>query len=557
MAFLKNTTDLDTIFEPRITTQAVSVQFIDGLDLGAKYEKLASGSNVGTDVGFICGSTDIRNYFAAKGTVSGAIYDRNNTYLKISFGGVYDSGTGWGWGLIAYDVMWGGVSKYSSASYSSADATYYYFTGNDGFTYKAAYAAASSKEYVPPGGPTATTDRLYMFYPVTKYTASPTITQFVANYSIITVGFSPTLYPIFFGGSGSISPSPGAVTSGSTYAVSPSSNQTYTLTVGGTATANVAITVYAVPTISAFSASAAHINSGSSVLLYPTFTSPGGWGEITNGIGTVTTGGAYATGALTATTTYYLYAYNGASVGTYWVAASTTVNVYPIPTAALSAVPTTINSGGTTTLYPVFTGGTGVIDQSVGTVTSGSSYPRTLTGAQTITYTLTVTNANPLSPATASANATVTVTLSCPSDGVCHLDGACCPAPDVPVLMADGTEKPAGELQIGDLVQSWNEKFSRFEIEEVLEASLAINDRSRIFFSNGLSGLFACNHRLLTATGDWKEVQYLAQGEMLHGGVYVLGSGKEGIGDVVKILISNLHTYVTLGVVSHNVKGYD
>jgi len=292
------------------------------------------------------------------------------------------------------------------------------------------------------------------------------------------------------------------------------------------------------------------------VTIYPTFTCPGGYGTI-SGIGTVTSGGSYSLGALTAASgggyqaySYTLTSYNGANCGSYYAQSNVTIYCYPLPTAALTLSPDYVDSGGTTTLYPVFANGTGSINQSVGAVTSGASYVRTLTGDAFITYTLTCTSPT---GATATASASVTVTTGCPSDGVCPRDGIC-PAPEVLVLMADGTQRQAGNLVVGDLLQSWNEKFSRFDIEEVTALERGYNERSRIFFSNGLSGLFSSNHRLLLANGEWKEIRDMVSGEMLHGDIYVLGHGPEGIGEVVKITISNLHTYVTLGVISHNLK---
>ncbi|HJW34438.1 MAG TPA: putative Ig domain-containing protein [Holophagaceae bacterium] len=89
------------------------------------------------------------------------------------------------------------------------------------------------------------------------------------------------------------------------------------------------------------------------------------------------------------------------------VAQTLSITVLAPITAALTANPDTISVGQSTSLTPIFSGGTGVIDQSVGTVSSGGGIPVGPYGSVgTTPYTLTVTNGNG-----DSATATVTVTV--------------------------------------------------------------------------------------------------------------------------------------------------
>jgi intein/homing endonuclease len=119
--------------------------------------------------------------------------------------------------------------------------------------------------------------------------------------------------------------------------------------------------------------------------------------------------------------------------------------------------------------------------------------------------------------------------------------------------MADGTEKLAGEILVGDVIRAWDEETSAYTPGTVIAASPANNTRMRIKLSNGLEGLFAQNHRFLRGT-EWVELQNLKPGEELSNGINVVSVEPDGNGPVVLITVDRYHTYVTLGVVSHNMK---
>jgi hypothetical protein len=131
--------------------------------------------------------------------------------------------------------------------------------------------------------------------------------------------------------------------------------------------------------------------------------------------------------------------------------------------------------------------------------------------------------------------------------------GGLCPAPDVPLLMADGTEKPAGQIRIGDRVVAWDEAAGCECIEEVTFVERGENTVARLYLDNGQDGRFAINHRFLTHHGEWTELQHLHSGEKLHG-ASVVSIQPLGSAEVVKITVNRVHTYITLGVVSHNLK---
>ncbi len=119
--------------------------------------------------------------------------------------------------------------------------------------------------------------------------------------------------------------------------------------------------------------------------------------------------------------------------------------------------------------------------------------------------------------------------------------------------MADGSEKPAGEIKVGDRIRAWDEKKQNYVDAAVLVAQPATNHRMLIKLSNGREGLFAKNHKFL-AGQTWTELQNLRPGNTLSDGVQVVSTEMRDLGPVVLITVEEVHTYVTLGVVSHNAR---
>ena len=167
-------------------------------------------------------------------------------------------------------------------------------------------------------------------------------------------------------------------------------------------TGSAALTVLAItvaPMISSFTATPSTITSGGSSTMTWSVTGATSL-SINQGVGAVT--GTNASVSPTTTTTYTLTATN--SAGT--VTANTTVTVSNPTAPAISsftATPSTISSGGSSTLSWSVTGATSLlINQGVGAVTGTNA---SVSPTTTTTYTLTATN----SAGSVTANATVTI----------------------------------------------------------------------------------------------------------------------------------------------------
>ncbi|MBL0209441.1 MAG: SMP-30/gluconolactonase/LRE family protein [Holophagaceae bacterium] len=156
--------------------------------------------------------------------------------------------------------------------------------------------------------------------------------------------------------------------------------------ISNTLTATALVGVQAKPVITLFSASPATVNAGESSLLQIAYT--GGYGIIDNGVGAVTSGDN-ARVVPAATTTYTLSVTNLIGSKATRTATVTVLTQPAITSFTATANPMTLGSG--TQLRPVFSGGTGAVDQGVGAVASGAAIP--VNPAATTTYTLTVANA--------------------------------------------------------------------------------------------------------------------------------------------------------------------
>ena len=144
---------------------------------------------------------------------------------------------------------------------------------------------------------------------------------------------------------------------------------------------------------------------------------------------------------------------------------------------------------------------------------------------------------------------------ACVSDCGCAGDCGCnCPAPEVPLTMADGSEKLAGDIVVGDVVKAWDEENGKFVNKRITYHSIEENQRMFVRLSSGRNGEFAANHRFLTDDGFWKELRHMPWGQLLHGGEFLVETKLTNRGPVVAMIVEDVHTYVTLGVISHNTK---
>lgn len=214
------------------------------------------------------------------------------------------------------------------------------------------------------------------------------IKSFSASPSSVNAGSSSTLTATFYANSGSVSPAPGAITSGVGVSVTPSSTTTYTLTAGGsTATTSVTVTAAGYtarrpttysgsllsPVANAYDTSGSSVDTSTSAHYY-------GYGSATQtffgfGSGTVT-GSVKVRWSATSTASEYIDNWDewGDPIYAYGF---TTVQIYVVNASNLTTTGVTVVSEGNSTggyITTTFTGTFNLADIVVGVVAQGFDY---------------------------------------------------------------------------------------------------------------------------------------------------------------------------------------
>lgn len=235
--------------------------------------------------------------------------------------------------------------------------------------------------------------------------AAPTIGGFTTSSAVIPYGGSANLTPTFTtDGTAVVTPSiGGSITSGSVYPVSPMAITSYTLTVTNSAGTSVAAAVTVnVQTAQVSIAPAAVTMTASTTQKFSAVVG----GAVNTGVTWTATGGSVNTsGTYTAPSTPGDYAVVATATADASKSVLAAVHVVAAPAiSSFTASKATISQGSGTVLNYTFSGGTGIVDQGVGTVVSTGT--ANVAPASTEKYTLTVTNA---AGASVSSAATITV----------------------------------------------------------------------------------------------------------------------------------------------------
>ncbi len=135
--------------------------------------------------------------------------------------------------------------------------------------------------------------------------------------------------------------------------------------------------------------------------------------------------------------------------------------------------------------------------------------------------------------------------------------GGVCVAPETLVLMDDGTELPAGLVRAGDSVLTLHENTLRPGKHRVVAAtSHRVRARVRLVLKDGRELICTPGHRLYVAKVGWVRADGLRRGDQLVGlpmGI-VVGSEPAGPGTVVRMTVAGARTYMSAGLLSHNLK---
>lgn len=132
--------------------------------------------------------------------------------------------------------------------------------------------------------------------------------------------------------------------------------------------------------------------------------------------------------------------------------------------------------------------------------------------------------------------------------------GGQCVAPETLVLV-DGGAIPAGILRVGDFVKTAHETTGVYGAFRVTKVERHQSERVRVALVDGRTLVCSPNHRVM-ANDAWIEARRLAIGDRLDGTAPGIVESVEPheAGDVMLITVESAHTYISNGVLSHNMK---
>lgn len=221
----------------------------------------------------------------------------------------------------------------------------------------------------------------------------------------------------------------------------------------------------------------------------------------------------------------------------------------PPASLTLSASPTSIsaasNTSPMTTATTTATPSGGASPYSYRwSIVSSDGYSYTLTNPTGATTGVSVSNLPPGSSSSCSIRCTCSDStgLSGTSNAVTasftHTSasgGDMCVTAETPILMADGSEKPMAECAVGELVRTQHERTLEWGDYRIAALEFA---EEPVFRADGLPRATAM-HRFFIG-GEWVHMKDLGE--------------PDGTALVGKMTVEDAHTYVSAGVLSHNLK---
>ena len=133
--------------------------------------------------------------------------------------------------------------------------------------------------------------------------------------------------------------------------------------------------------------------------------------------------------------------------------------------------------------------------------------------------------------------------------------GGGCPAPWINIMLADKTSINAKDIKEGMFVYTQHETTKEWGEYPVTAVSFENANRWQVVVDDTIF-VGSANHRMLTEEG-WIEIERLMPGDIItaHEKLAVVKYAKpHSFGEVVKITVADAHTYLTEGLVSHNIK---
>ena len=127
---------------------------------------------------------------------------------------------------------------------------------------------------------------------------------------------------------------------------------------------------------------------------------------------------------------------------------------------------------------------------------------------------------------------------------------ATCPSPEMLILLSNGEQRKAGDLQVGDEVKTQHETTMEWGNFKVTHSEIIPNAKRLNIKLDGKDFICSVDHKFYK-DGAWIDAKDVKVGDVLSDKV-VTEIAEHSTGDVVQITVDDAHTYICEGVLSHN-----
>jgi len=131
-----------------------------------------------------------------------------------------------------------------------------------------------------------------------------------------------------------------------------------------------------------------------------------------------------------------------------------------------------------------------------------------------------------------------------------------CVDPDVHILLADRSTVRAGDLKVGDMLHTLHDEtfvYGDFPVEYV---NVLQRPKVEALFDDGQKIIISITHKFLTADNKWEKISDIEIGTSIRGFGDVtkklVSVTDVGTGPVIEMVVTDAHTYISEGLVSHN-----
>jgi len=134
-----------------------------------------------------------------------------------------------------------------------------------------------------------------------------------------------------------------------------------------------------------------------------------------------------------------------------------------------------------------------------------------------------------------------------------------CVDPAVLIMLGNQTYVPAGTIKVGDVLFAMHEKTQEFGLYPVEHSEEVQQPKAIVTFDDGSTMTTSHSHKFFMTDGSWKQVYQLEPSDVVKAidgkrDKAVASVEDIGEGPVMKITVSDAHTYVSEDLISHNMK---